>query len=188
MCAVEPSGRRGYVWSVRDCIASYDRDHLASLTADRRRAALRVLIGFADRIDGSRSLSAEDVRAFLDANLTDGYSAGTLRKHLAMLRTFFEWGYRYGHVDAQTLLAVRAMRPPVGSVARAQPQPYRPGELRELRRVLDRALAEARRTTRRTMGRAVARRSLAVLAHPLARDPHTARRGDRARVALWPAT
>jgi hypothetical protein len=152
-CGVEPSGRGGYVWPVRDCIASYDRDRLASLTADRRRAALRVLIGFAERIDGSRSLRAEDVRAFLDTNLTDGYSAGTLRKHLAMLRTFFECGYRHGHVDAQTLLAVRAVRPPVGSVARAQPQPYRPGDLRELQRVLDDRWPrlpddEARRRTR----------------------------------------
>jgi integrase len=54
-----------------------------------------------------------------------------------MILAFFGWAWREGYISGDTLLELRAIRPPSGSGARAQPEPYRPGELRELRRVLD---------------------------------------------------
>jgi hypothetical protein len=54
-----------------------------------------------------------------------------------MIRVFFEWGYEHRHVDAATLLAVRAVRLPVASARDAAPHPYRPSELRVLRTTLD---------------------------------------------------
>jgi hypothetical protein len=40
-------------------------------------------------------------------------------------------------IDAETLLAVRAVRSPVGCSRDAAPRPYRPSELRVLRATLD---------------------------------------------------
>jgi len=79
----------------------------------------------------------EAVASFLAQRIDEGFSPATVRKWRAMLLAFYAWAWREGHISGDTLLELRAIRPPSGSPRRAKPHPYRPGELRELRRALD---------------------------------------------------
>lgn len=53
------------------------------------------------------------------------------------MRAFAEWGYREGLIDAETLLAMRAVRLPAEYERSATPRPYEPSALRSLRATLD---------------------------------------------------
>ena len=64
-----------------------------------------------------------------------GYSAATVYKYRAIIGAFFGRAWREGYITTDELLAVRAIGPRRGG-GRDQPCPYRPGELRELRRIL----------------------------------------------------
>jgi site-specific recombinase XerD len=120
-------------------VEPFDAAHLSGLSSARRVAYLRLLREFDPWLCAAAPTlgDAEALRWFLKRQLDDGYSASTVRKHLAMAHVFFEWGYEHRHVDAATLLAVRAVRLPVASARVAVPQPYRPSELRALRTTLD---------------------------------------------------
>jgi integrase len=119
-----------------ELLAAYDRERLRSLSADRRCTAVRVLNDYASQPDAACS-SSEALRAFLQAQAAAGYADGTVRKARAIVLAYAAWCWREGQVSGDQLLELRAVRPPIGSGARAQPKPYRLGELRELRRVLD---------------------------------------------------
>lgn len=119
-----------------ELLAAYDRERLRSLSADRRCTAVRVLNDYASQPDATCS-SGEALRAFLQAQAAAGYADGTMRKARAIVLAYAAWCWREGQVSGDQLLELRAVRPPIGSGARAQPEPYRLGELRELRRVLD---------------------------------------------------
>jgi site-specific recombinase XerD len=82
-------------------------------------------------------LDADALRAFLDERLAEGFHPNTARKWLVMARTLATRMYEEGAISADTLLAIRAVRPPAGSSRRPQPQPYSRRELRDLRAVLD---------------------------------------------------
>ena len=117
----------------------YSESRLSTVSADRRLASLRVLDDLGGHI-GSGGLCAIDrsrVEAFLIERAAAGEAPGTLRKKRAMIAAFSTWAYREGIIGAERLLDVRAARAPVGVSRSAAPQPYRPGELRELRARLD---------------------------------------------------
>jgi integrase len=120
----------------RDLLAAYDRERLRFLSADRRCTAVRVLNDYASQPDVACS-NGEALRAFLHTQAAAGYADGTVRKARAIVLAYAAWAWREGHISADALLDLRTVRPPIGSHARAQPKPYRPGELRELRRALD---------------------------------------------------
>jgi integrase len=121
-------------------IARYESERPATLSDDRRRGSLRVLRelqAWCDRAD--ETLTEPNVlRSLLGAWEAAGAHPSTTRKQRAMILAFYAWAWREGHISGDTLLELRAIRLPSGTHARAQPHPYRPGELRELRRVLDR--------------------------------------------------
>jgi hypothetical protein len=75
----------------------------------------------------------EAVARFLADRVEEGYSPSTVRKWRAMILAFYGWAWRAGHISGDTLLKLREVRQPNGSCTRAQPEPNRPGELRELR-------------------------------------------------------
>ena len=75
--------------------------------------------------------------AFLADHVDAGFSTGTVGKWRAMILACYAWMWREGHLSGDTLLELRAIAPPNGGGGRDQPHPYRPGELRELRRILD---------------------------------------------------
>lgn len=77
------------------------------------------------------------VATFLEMKLALGAHPNTIRKYVGMLRAFYRWAYEHGHVTADTYLAVRAMKPPPESSRRAQPNPYRQSEVRQLGATLD---------------------------------------------------
>ena len=82
-------------------------------------------------------VNAGAVSGFLAAQINDGRSPGTVRKHRAVLLAFYEWGYKAGYIEASTLLALRAVRAPAGGPREARPQPYNLRELRVLQKTLD---------------------------------------------------
>jgi site-specific recombinase XerD len=133
------SGARGIVKIVDKTLARYDTDRLVTLSADRRSASLRVLDELRAATAGLSlaSANAAAVRRVLDESASACYGPRTLRKHRAIMLAFFAWAYEERVIDAETLLAVRSIRPPVSTSAAAAAQPYRPGELRALRRTLD---------------------------------------------------
>lgn len=107
---------------------------------DARRAAVARTLADLERSLAPRGLadaSASDLSAFLDDQLAKGLHPNTVRKSRAMVRSFYGWLYERGEISADTLLAIRAIRPPAGSSRRPQPKPYRRGDLSELRLALD---------------------------------------------------
>jgi hypothetical protein len=122
---------------IRVTVEAFDRLHLSTVSPDTRRAYLRLLSDLDPWLHAPAYGDAEALRQFLARQLDDGYTTATVRKSGAMARSYFEWGYRAGHVTAATLLAVRAVRPPEGSTRQASSKPYRPSELRALRATLD---------------------------------------------------
>lgn len=120
-------------------LARYDSERLSALSADRRRASLRALRDFqalCDDVDLARA-DGRTVGRLLAVWEATGAGAGTVRKGLAILRAFYAWAYNDGLIDAETLIAVRAVRPLATASRAAEPQPYRLSELRRLRATLD---------------------------------------------------
>lgn len=117
-------------------LARYDAERLAALSPDRRRATLRVL-GELDATCGLRHIDAEAVRAVMDGWVAAGHGPATVRKARAIVLAFCAWAWRARQISADTLLELRAIRPPVAASGLVVPQPYRPGELRAMRRTLE---------------------------------------------------
>jgi integrase len=117
----------------------FDSQRLVSVSPGRRDAHLAILRDLGDRLAPTPLNAAEPqaVAQFLAERIDAGFSPATVRKWRAMILAFYAWCWRAGYVSGDQLLELRTIRPPSGSAARAQPEPYRPGELRELRRVLD---------------------------------------------------
>jgi integrase len=113
----------------------YDGVHLGALSRDRHQATVRVL-GELDAAFDLRDIDAESLRAAMDG-WAAVHSPATLRKARAIVLAFCSWAWREGEISAETLLELRSTRPPIATIGRAAPQPYRPGELRTLRATLD---------------------------------------------------
>ena len=165
----------------------FDAEHLATVSSARRAGHRAILSDLEDWIAPVPldAPEADAIAGFLADRVRTGYSPGTVRKWRAMILAFYAWAWRAGYISGDTLLMLRGIRPPTGSRRRAQPQPYRPSELRELRRVLDERWAKLQDEDAQ---RWIARwrdESLAVLAHPLPCDSTPARRDHRAGAALW---
>jgi hypothetical protein len=118
----------------------FDAEHLATVSSARRAGHLAIISDLQDWLAPMPldAPQADAIARFLADRARAGYSPGTVRKWRAMILAFYAWAWRERHISGDTLLELRAIRAPTGSGARAQPHPYRPGELRELRRGLDR--------------------------------------------------
>jgi integrase len=121
---------------MRELIAVYEREHLSSLSIDRRRTAVRVLDEFASRLDSAHG-STNALRLLLGSLLERGYADGTLQKTRAVVLGFATWAWREGQISGDELLALRDVRLMGVPSREATPQPYRPSELRQLRAALD---------------------------------------------------
>jgi site-specific recombinase XerD len=139
-------------------VAPFSQDFIASRTLSRPRAAAvgRFLADLEAWINprSLADLSDADLRVFLEAKLAEGFHPNTVRKWLVMARTLATWLYERGTLSADTLLAIRAVRPPAGSSAGVSPVPYSRRELGDLRAILDRrwprlATEDAHRLTAR---------------------------------------
>jgi integrase len=121
-------------------LSAFDAARLAAVSPERRSACLPLLRDLENWLAPTPlgAADADAVAAFLAERIDEGFSPATVRKWRAMILAFYAWAWREGRVSGDALLELRAIRPPNGSAARAKPQPYRPGELRELQRVLDR--------------------------------------------------
>jgi integrase len=71
----------------------------------------------------------EAVARFLTDRISQGFSPATVRKWRAMILAFYGWAWGAGYISGDTLLELRAIRPPSGAARRAQPHPYRRKEL-----------------------------------------------------------
>jgi integrase len=120
---------------MRELIAVYEREHLSSLSIDRRRTAVRVLDEFASTLDSAHG-STNALRLLLGSLLERGYADGTLQKTRAVVLGFATWAWREGQISGDELLALRDVRLMGAPSREATPQPYRPTELRQLRAVL----------------------------------------------------
>ena len=122
-------------------MSEFSQNFLASRSVSpARAAAVANLVADLEVSCVPRSLDCLDastLRAFLDAKLAAGFHPNTVRKWLVMSRTLANWMYAQGVMSADTLLAIRAVRPPEGSSKRPQPWPYKRGEITDLRTLLD---------------------------------------------------
>jgi integrase len=120
-------------------VADFDADHLVTLSHDRRVASLAILgdlsvwLSLASLLRPSRRRRWRVPRRARRSRLR----ASDCPQVARMVLGFYSWCWRAGLVSADTLLMLRAVPSPIVSGARAEPRPYRPGELRDLRRVLD---------------------------------------------------
>ena len=62
----------------------------------------------------------------------EGKAPNTVRKDRAIAVAFFSWAFLAGHIDADSLLRVKALRYPPAATRRIQPNPYTAKEIREL--------------------------------------------------------
>ena len=135
---LDVSGASAIVTGMASTLARYDADRLALLSADRRRTSLRVLCELEAAVGGDAArVHARTARSLLDARVAAGCSTATLRKERAVVLAFAAWCYEQRVIDAETLLAVRAVQVPGECSRIAQPDPYRPKDLRALRAALD---------------------------------------------------
>lgn len=90
-----------------DCLGRYDSARLVTLSNDRRRATLRVLTDLraATGSDSLLTADAATVGSVLATRAARGDAPGTLRKHRAIMRAYFEWACGERVIDAESLLA-----------------------------------------------------------------------------------
>lgn len=114
----------------------YDREHLRTVTPDRRRCSLRTLAAFHESIRPRQltDATAADLTGFLTAGTL---SPGTLRKHRGCVIAAYSWAYGAGFVSADTLLTSRGAPCPA-THRRTGPHPYTRRELRAMWEALDR--------------------------------------------------
>lgn len=108
------------------------------MSAGRRseqQAVLRALVAHAGK--AIEECDADEVRAFLSAEIAAGRHPNTVRKKNMMIRPFFRWGFDVGLVTADTWMRVKAVRNPQGSTAQGTPRPYSTKELRQFQSELD---------------------------------------------------
>lgn len=102
------------------------RDFIASRSASRpRREALERLLGALSDWLAPCQLSeaaAGDISAFFEARLDHGFHPNTVRKWLIMVRSYYAWLYGEGALSAETLLAIRELRFPVGASGTDPPE------------------------------------------------------------------
>jgi integrase len=124
---------------VNALLRRYDIEHLARLTPDHRRAALRVigqLQGWAND-EGVGRVDDNALGRFLAAQLEHGRNPRTIAKHRSIVLAYLQWAYRAEAIDAATLMAFRAVRTPAGGPREPRPHPHTARELRALGRTLD---------------------------------------------------
>ena len=81
-------------------------------------------------------LSADDLRAFVDAKLAAGFHASTLRRQLKMLRAHYRRLCIAGEITWTTYAAVRSVELPPDTTLSA-PHPYTPEQIAGLWALLD---------------------------------------------------
>jgi site-specific recombinase XerD len=109
----------------------------AALSPDRA-AAYRRLFHEIERTLGPMPVTdIAGLAALLDAKHAVGFSPGTIRKYVWMVRAFYKWAWENNYTSADTYLAVRTIKPPRESSRSAQPQRYTRTELGNLREILD---------------------------------------------------
>ena len=120
-------------------LGTFEANHLEAVCADRRAACLTLLRQLETWLAPTplRVADSQVVAAFLAERIDAGFSPATVRKWRAMILAFYTWAWREGHISGDRLLELRTLRSPPGACAHAQPHPYRPADLRELRQVLD---------------------------------------------------
>jgi hypothetical protein len=110
----------------------------AAALSDDRAAAYRRLLSEIERVLGPMPVTdITGLAALLDAKHAAGFSPGTIRKHVWMVRAFYKWAWENRYTSAETYLAVRTIKPPQESSRSAQPQRYTRAELGKLREILD---------------------------------------------------
>lgn len=80
---------------------------------------------------------ATNVKQYLASLLDEGQHVNTVAKKLSMIVPYFAWGWEAGFIDADRLLAIRALKPPRGSTKQGKPRPYSRKELDRFREALD---------------------------------------------------
>lgn len=125
-----------------DLIDRFDAEHNAynDITKDRRVESRRVLEEF-ERFCGGDLLTAEpdNLRAYINHVTEQGFSLGTLRKRVGLIRPFYTWAWEHKLATSEQVMGLKLVRLPRGTGATAQgtPRPYKRDEIHRLWRDLD---------------------------------------------------
>jgi site-specific recombinase XerD len=123
-------------------IEKFERDYQSyhGIDPSRRREQVKAIEAMAAEAEmPPEECGAEEVKKYL-ATLSDrGLHVNSIRKHLNMLKPFFNWAWEAGIIDAERLLVVQRIAAPRTSNSHGTPKPYSKKDLERFRAELDRA-------------------------------------------------
>jgi site-specific recombinase XerD len=124
-----------------DLIEQFAARHfvLNNISEIRQRRHVRVLRDYDAWLGETPLLSAtpEQVREWMTMQVANGLHVNTVRFHLNMLRPFWRWAWEAGHLDADSWLRLKDVKPPRGATGHSLPNPYTRKEIAELWRKIE---------------------------------------------------
>jgi integrase len=124
-----------------DLIEQFAARHfvLNNISEIRQRRQITVLRGYEKWLGETPLLSAtpEQVREWMTEQVAAGSHVNTVRFRLNLLKPFWRWAWDAGHLDADTWLRLKEVKPPRGATGQTKPKPYTRAEVRELWRLIE---------------------------------------------------
>jgi site-specific recombinase XerD len=120
-------------------LARFERGYLDpnSVTELRRREQLRILRRFASMLNGPiESMTPEDIRTFVGAEVARGVHVNTAAKYQNMIRAFITWAEGADLIAPELATKLKSVRKPRGATYRTRPKPYKPDQIRQFYAVL----------------------------------------------------
>lgn len=127
----------------RDVVDSFCSTYfdLHQITLPRQRAHRALLYRWVDWcVDyGADPLAIDDglLETWMTLLIRTSYQPSTVRFYLGMLKPFYRWAARDGHVSAESLRVIEEVTLPRGAAANGPPRPYKRAEIQQLWRAID---------------------------------------------------
>lgn len=145
----------------RDVVDSFCSTYfdLHQITPPRQRAHRALLYRWVDWcVDfGADPLAIDDtlIQTWMTSLIRQKYKPSTVRFYLGMIKPFYRWAARAGHVSPESLAVIDEVDLPRGAAANGLPRPYKRAEIQALWRAIaaeyplstDRQVARFRRGT-----------------------------------------
>jgi integrase len=126
----------------RDVVDSFCSTYfdLHQITLPRQRAHKALLYRWVDWCAefGADPLAIDDglLQAWMTLLIRQKYKPSTVRFYLGMLKPFYRWAARAGHVSPESLVVIEEVELPRGAAAGGLPRPYRRAEIQYLWRAI----------------------------------------------------
>lgn len=101
-----------------------------NITEPRRKMQTRVLRAFEAYLPGDIvDVNADQLQAYLTHLVAEGFHVNTVRQYLNAIRPLLTWMWERKLIDGDTLMELRAIKPPRGASGNGRPRPYDRQEL-----------------------------------------------------------